>query len=214
MVNLTVNGETRRFEAPLSVAQLLARLDLDARKIALERNLEIVPRSSYDRIMLGEGDRIEIVHFIGGGNRSNVVAAPEPGAEGDLVVAGLRFSLAADRRDRKVSRLRADPRRGRGLRSRAGHRRRPPRQHRRSEPADAGRLPRPQEIHLPSQHRRLLQRRRGGADAAVGARGRRLELGEARGPGRPEDPVSQHDRDPARRRDAARRGFRGHGLLQ
>ena len=91
MVNLTVNGETRRFEAPLSVAQLLARLDLDARKIALERNLEIVPRSSYDRIMLGEGDRIEIVHFIGGGNRSNVVAAPEPGAEGDLVVAGLRF---------------------------------------------------------------------------------------------------------------------------
>ena len=91
MVNLTVNGETRRFEAPLSVAQLLARLDLDARKIALERNLEIVPRSSYDRIMLGEGDRIEIVHFIGGGNRSNVVAAPEPDAEGDLVVAGLRF---------------------------------------------------------------------------------------------------------------------------
>ena len=91
MVNLTVNGEAQRFEAPLSVSELLARLDLDARKIAVERNLEIVPRSSYDRIMLGEGDQIEIVHFIGGGNQIDVAAGSDLGAEDDLVVAGLRL---------------------------------------------------------------------------------------------------------------------------
>lgn len=91
MVNLTVNGEAQRFEAPLSVSELLARLNLDAHKIALERNLEIVPRSSYDRIMLGEGDQIEIVHFIGGGNQIDVAAGSDLGAEDDLVVAGLRL---------------------------------------------------------------------------------------------------------------------------
>ena len=91
MVNLTVNGEAQRFDAPLSVSELLARLDLDARKIALERNLEIVPRSSYDRIMLGEGDQIEIVHFIGGGNQIDVAAGSDLAAEDDLVVAGLRL---------------------------------------------------------------------------------------------------------------------------
>jgi len=91
VVNLTVNGEAQRFEAPLSVSELLARLNLDAHKIALERNLEIVPRSSYDRIMLGEGDQIEIVHFIGGGNQIDVAAGSDLGAEDDLVVAGLRL---------------------------------------------------------------------------------------------------------------------------
>jgi thiazole synthase len=91
VVNLTVNGEAQRFEAPLSVSELLARLYLDARKIALERNLEIVPRSSYDRVMLGEGDQIEIVHFIGGGNQIDVAAGSDLGAENDLIVAGLRL---------------------------------------------------------------------------------------------------------------------------
>ncbi|MEQ8248478.1 MAG: sulfur carrier protein ThiS [Alphaproteobacteria bacterium] len=67
-MELTINGESRRFDGPLSVAQLLHDLDLDARKIALERNLEIVPRSAFDATTLGEGDRIEIVHFIGGGD--------------------------------------------------------------------------------------------------------------------------------------------------
>jgi thiamine biosynthesis protein ThiS len=49
------------------VAALVAALDLDARKIAVERNLEIVPRSVYEVTPLNEGDHIEIVHFIGGG---------------------------------------------------------------------------------------------------------------------------------------------------
>ena len=66
-MNLTINGETRAFEPLGDVAALVAVLGLDARKVAVERNLEIVPRSAYGRTPLADGDRIEIVHFIGGG---------------------------------------------------------------------------------------------------------------------------------------------------
>jgi thiazole synthase len=67
-VNVTINGEARQFEAVVSVRELLVKLGLDPAKIAVERNLEIVPRSRYGDVMAGEGDRFEIVHFIGGGN--------------------------------------------------------------------------------------------------------------------------------------------------
>jgi thiamine biosynthesis protein ThiS len=66
-MNLTVNGEPRSFAALASLLDLVAELGLDARKVAVERNLEIVPRSAYGRTALADGDRIEIVHFIGGG---------------------------------------------------------------------------------------------------------------------------------------------------
>lgn len=66
-MNLTVNGETRAFSGVDDVAGLVAALGLDARKVAIERNLEIVPRSAYGATSLADGDRIEIVHFIGGG---------------------------------------------------------------------------------------------------------------------------------------------------
>jgi len=66
-MNLTVNGEDRSFGALASLSDLVAALGLDARKVAVERNLEIVPRSAYGRTALADGDRIEIVHFIGGG---------------------------------------------------------------------------------------------------------------------------------------------------
>ena len=66
-MNLTVNGEPRAFAALASLLDLVAELGLDARKVAVERNLEIVPRSAYGRTPIAEGDRIEIVHFIGGG---------------------------------------------------------------------------------------------------------------------------------------------------
>ncbi|HYV87359.1 MAG TPA: sulfur carrier protein ThiS, partial [Candidatus Polarisedimenticolia bacterium] len=67
-LQVTINGENRQFEAPLTVRALLTRLGLDPAKIAVERNLEIVPRSRYPEVMVREGDRLEIVHFIGGGN--------------------------------------------------------------------------------------------------------------------------------------------------
>ena len=66
-LELTVNGQRRRFAAPLSVATLLAELGLDIRKVAVERNEEIVRRATYAETLLGSGDVLEIVHFIGGG---------------------------------------------------------------------------------------------------------------------------------------------------
>jgi thiamine biosynthesis protein ThiS len=67
MLSVQVNGEQRRVPAGASVADLLALIGLDARKVAVERNREIVPRSAYAATPLAEGDAIEIVHFIGGG---------------------------------------------------------------------------------------------------------------------------------------------------
>ncbi|MDO9430335.1 MAG: sulfur carrier protein ThiS [Pseudomonadota bacterium] len=66
-MTLTINGEKRAFGALSTVAALVAELGLDARKVAVERNLEIVPRSAYLQTAIADGDRIEIVHFIGGG---------------------------------------------------------------------------------------------------------------------------------------------------
>ncbi|HTU56492.1 MAG TPA: sulfur carrier protein ThiS [Acetobacteraceae bacterium] len=66
-LTLTLNGEARTLPGLLSVAGLLAHLGLEARKVAIERNLEIVPRSRYGETWLAAGDRLEIVHFIGGG---------------------------------------------------------------------------------------------------------------------------------------------------
>lgn len=66
-MNLTVNGETRGFEGVTHVSALVAALGLDSRKVAVERNLEIVPRSAYAETELSDGDRIEIVQFVGGG---------------------------------------------------------------------------------------------------------------------------------------------------
>jgi thiamine biosynthesis protein ThiS len=67
MVRLTINGEARTVQGALDIAGLIAALELDARKVAVERNLEIVPRSAYGATRIADGDRIEIVHFIGGG---------------------------------------------------------------------------------------------------------------------------------------------------
>ena len=62
-----VNGERRAIGPDATVAILVAALGLDGRKIAIERNEAIVPRSRYDETRLAPGDRLEIVHFIGGG---------------------------------------------------------------------------------------------------------------------------------------------------
>ena len=67
MIEVTLNGQARPVADPSSVAALLAALALDSRKVAVERNREIVPRSLYDATWLQPGDRLEIVHFIGGG---------------------------------------------------------------------------------------------------------------------------------------------------
>ena len=62
-----VNGDPRRVTVGATVAEMLAELGLDARKVAVERNLEIVPRSTFGDVRVEDGDRYEIVHFVGGG---------------------------------------------------------------------------------------------------------------------------------------------------
>ena len=84
MIHVTINGEARQFDAPLSLDSLLADLGIDPRKVALERNLEIVPRSTYGNVIVGDGDQLEIVHFIGGGKDEPV--------EDSFEVAGQRFT--------------------------------------------------------------------------------------------------------------------------
>lgn len=66
-MNIILNGEERALGGVETLAALVESLGLDVRKVAVERNLEIVPRSSYGATSLNDGDRIEIVHFIGGG---------------------------------------------------------------------------------------------------------------------------------------------------
>jgi thiamine biosynthesis protein ThiS len=66
-MRLTINGETRDVPPVDTLGELIAALSLDTRKVAVERNLEIVPRSLHAETPVAEGDRIEIVHFIGGG---------------------------------------------------------------------------------------------------------------------------------------------------
>ena len=86
--NVTLNGESRAIGPGLTVKSLLLSLGLDPAKIAVERNLEIVPRSTYDAVPVTDGDRLEIVHFIGGGN-APVIPPPE---DKPFVIAGKTYT--------------------------------------------------------------------------------------------------------------------------
>ena len=66
-ISIQLNGERRSIPTGLSLKGLLERLQLDPRKVAVERNLEIAPRSDYDAIKIEAGDRLEVVQFVGGG---------------------------------------------------------------------------------------------------------------------------------------------------
>jgi thiazole synthase len=70
-ISITVNGEPRRIIPGASIAALVAELDLDPKAVAVERNLEIVPKSAYAEIVLADGDKLEIVHFVGGGSEDD-----------------------------------------------------------------------------------------------------------------------------------------------
>jgi thiamine biosynthesis protein ThiS len=65
-INITLNGEPHKAMAG-SVADLCKAIGLNPKKVAVERNLEIVPRSTLADVLLAEGDSLEIVHFVGGG---------------------------------------------------------------------------------------------------------------------------------------------------
>ncbi len=67
MISVFVNGAPRQFEQAISVAALIQDMQLAGKRIALERNGEIVPRSRFEQQMLADGDRLEIVVAVGGG---------------------------------------------------------------------------------------------------------------------------------------------------
>lgn len=64
---ITLNGEPYELDRPLTVADLLARLAIDARRVAVEHNLTILKRGTFADALVREGDRVEIVNFVGGG---------------------------------------------------------------------------------------------------------------------------------------------------
>ena len=66
-MTITLNGDRFELGTPLSVAELLARLEIDARRVAVEHNLNVVKRANYDTTEIHEGDQVEIVNFVGGG---------------------------------------------------------------------------------------------------------------------------------------------------
>jgi sulfur carrier protein len=66
-MKLQINGEARDFNPPLTLAGLLERLDMKADRVAIELNRSIVAREQWAKTGLAEGDRLEIVHFVGGG---------------------------------------------------------------------------------------------------------------------------------------------------
>ena len=66
-MEITLNGEKFTLETGSNILNLIDKLDLDADKLAIERNLEIVPKSKFAMTIIEEGDKLEIVHFIGGG---------------------------------------------------------------------------------------------------------------------------------------------------
>jgi len=67
MIEVLVNGEPTRIGEPASLMMLIEQLDLPRQRIAIERNLEIVSKTKWAETVLRDGDRLEIVHFVGGG---------------------------------------------------------------------------------------------------------------------------------------------------
>ena len=67
ILEISINGEQRRVQPGVSVAAMLRELGIDPLRVAVERNLEIVPRATLEQVAVESGDAYEIVHFVGGG---------------------------------------------------------------------------------------------------------------------------------------------------
>ena len=66
-MTITLNGDPHEIPGPLSVSALLAQLEIDARRVAVELNLDVVKKAAYDSSVIKDGDEVEIVNFVGGG---------------------------------------------------------------------------------------------------------------------------------------------------
>ena len=66
-MQITLNGDAHEVAGPLTVTELLAQLQIDARRVAVEHNLVVLKRERFEATMIREGDEVEIVNFVGGG---------------------------------------------------------------------------------------------------------------------------------------------------
>jgi thiamine biosynthesis protein ThiS len=66
-LKITLNGDAYEVSGPLTVGELLAKLDVDGRRVAVEHNLVVLKRASFDTVTVNDGDQVEIVNFVGGG---------------------------------------------------------------------------------------------------------------------------------------------------
>ena len=66
-LQITLNGDVHEVAGPLTVTDLLAQLNIDARRVAVEHNMLVVKRDTFEATMIREGDEVEIVNFVGGG---------------------------------------------------------------------------------------------------------------------------------------------------
>ena len=66
-MKLQINGEDKTYTAPLHLGELISQMGLKGDRVAVELNLQIVPRDQWQLTNLSDGDRLEIVHFVGGG---------------------------------------------------------------------------------------------------------------------------------------------------
>src|SRR6266576_1849903 len=80
-IEIVLNGETRRIPASLNITQVLEHLDLPKDRVAVERNRTIVPKPQWESVAVGQGDQLEVVHFVGGGS----------GNDDPFVIAGRSF---------------------------------------------------------------------------------------------------------------------------
>jgi thiamine biosynthesis protein ThiS len=68
-MKIILNGDPHEIAGPITLTALVAQLDIDPRRVAVEHNLDVVKRARYDSTQIQEGDRIEIVNFVGGGRQ-------------------------------------------------------------------------------------------------------------------------------------------------
>ncbi len=66
-MRIKLNGDPYDLPEPLTVGQLLAKLGIDGRRVAVEHNLVVLKRAAFERAMVKDGDEVEIVNFVGGG---------------------------------------------------------------------------------------------------------------------------------------------------
>ncbi len=122
-MKIILNGDPHEVAGPLTLTALLAQLNIDPRRVAVEHNLTVVKRANYDSTQIQDGDQIEIVNFVGGGSLNS-----DP-----LVIAGREFASRLIVGNRQVLVVPGDAARPRGVRRRHGDGGRPPREHQRSQ---------------------------------------------------------------------------------